>query len=234
MTTFQRLMITKGVIKQSQIASLLGETSSEGETSESGGSQESSDLQLQHQQSQDMFAPSPLPPDHHDDGISEPVVDGSMVSTSMGYMRFSGQDESNAVGNEEEEREDTVEENLSEKEKPKKLKPKEYRNRKVQSKCENRTSKSNINSFKNKYLNVKKKNASIQVECGQNEDFIIAVRNNLQSKSVVNPSPTAEKYIVYARGQAKIDFLGDGFKYNPSEMFLCKNESNNFDEEKVR
>ena len=38
MTTFQRLMITKGVIKESQIASLLGETSSEGETSESGDS----------------------------------------------------------------------------------------------------------------------------------------------------------------------------------------------------
>ena len=38
MTTFQRLMITKGVIKESQIASLLGEASSEGETSESGDS----------------------------------------------------------------------------------------------------------------------------------------------------------------------------------------------------
>ena len=60
MTTFQRLMITKGVIKESQIASLLGETSSEGQTSESGDSQPFSSQELA-SESPDMIVPSTSP-----------------------------------------------------------------------------------------------------------------------------------------------------------------------------
>ena len=86
--------------------------------------------------------------------------------------------------------------------------------------------------MKTKFLNSKKKFASIQPECGADQDFMIIMKNNLQREDVSNPSPTAGKYMVYTRGNIREKLLGEGVKFDTSSMYMLANDQN-FEEEKV-
>ena len=108
----------------------------------------------------------------------------------------------------------------------------QYLARPVRCKVENRSSKANLNSMKTKFLTVKKKVASIQQECGMEQDFMLIMKNNLQKSSVSCPSPTAGKYMVYNRGNIRDQLLGEGVKFNPMTMFMLANDSN-YKEEKL-
>ena len=113
-----------------------------------------------------------------------------------------------------------------------KLTAAQYLARPVRCKVENRSSKANLNSMKTKFLTVKKKVASIQQECGMEQDFMLIMKNNLQKSSVSCPSPTAGKYMGYNRGNIRDQLLGEGVKFNPMTMFMLANDSN-YKEEKL-
>ena len=55
-------------------------------------------------------------------------------------------------------------------------------------KHEKRTRKTNLNSFKEKYLNLKKKLSALQIEVGASEDFLLIVKNkfHLPKSELVN------------------------------------------------
>ena len=108
----------------------------------------------------------------------------------------------------------------------------EYLARPIESKVDNRSAKANINSMKTKFLTGKKKFAAIQPECGVEQDFLVIMRNNLQSRHTTNASPTAGKYMIYTRGNIRDQLLGDGIKFDPSTMYMLANEYN-YEEEKI-
>ena len=85
----------------------------------------------------------------------------------------------------------------------KKKTSKEYLKQQIKVKTENRTKKTNLQSFKSKYLTLKKKTAQLQAEHGVEADFMIIMRNNLQSSNVTNCSKTAGKYMISAVGPLK-------------------------------
>ena len=70
----------------------------------------------------------------------------------------------------------------------------------IVAKHEKRTRKTNLNSFKEKYLNLKKKLSALQIEVGASEDFLLIVKNNLQVPSATQQSPTAGKYMIFGAG----------------------------------
>ena len=74
-----------------------------------------------------------------------------------------------------------------------KLSAAEYLARAVKSKVDNRSAKANLNSMKTKFLIGKKKFASLQPECGVEQDFMIILKNNMQRDDISHASPTAGK-----------------------------------------
>ena len=104
--------------------------------------------------------------------------------------------------------------------------------RPIESKLDKRSAKANINSMKTKFLTGKKKFASIQPECGVEQDFLVIMRNNLQNKDTTNASPTAGKYMIFTRGDIRDQLLGDGIKFDPSSMYMLANDYN-YEEEKI-
>ena len=108
----------------------------------------------------------------------------------------------------------------------------EYLARPIESKVDKRSAKANINSMKTKFLTGKKKFAAIQPECGVEQDFLVILRNNLQSRDTINASPTAGKYMIYTRGNIRDQLLGDGIKFDPSTMYMLANDYN-YEEEMI-
>ena len=102
----------------------------------------------------------------------------------------------------------------------------------IKSKVENRSSKANVNSFKVKYLTLKKKTSSLQIEVGTEPDFCLIVKNNLQRRSTTNAAPTAGKYMVYCRGPLRQQLLGGGLMLEHDSLYMM---ANNYDytEEKL-
>ena len=99
----------------------------------------------------------------------------------------------------------------------------EYLAREVKSKVENRSTKSNLNSMKTKFLSSKEK-------CGVDQDFLIIMKNILQRADVSNPSPTAGKYMIHTRGNIREKLLGQGIKFDTASMYMLANDKN-FEEE---
>ena len=108
----------------------------------------------------------------------------------------------------------------------------EYLARPIESKVDERSAKANINSMKTKFLTRKKKFAAIQPECGVEQDFLVIMRNNLQNSHTTKASPTAGKYMIFARGNIIDQLLGDGIKFDPSTMYMLANDYN-YEEEKI-
>ena len=70
----------------------------------------------------------------------------------------------------------------------------------IVAKNEGRKVKVNLNSFKSKFLTMKKKVSALQLEVGAEEDFILIVRNNLQDPLTAHQNTTAGRYMVYGVG----------------------------------
>ena len=144
---------------------------------------------------------------------------GSLItSPGIGYMRVAGDENDN---NEEDVSTSNPEAvNLQSVKKKKKKTAAEYLARPIESKVDNRSAKANINSMKTKFLTGKKKFAAIQPECGVEQDFLVILKNNLQSRDTTNASPTAGKYMIYTKGNIRDQLLGDGIKFDPSTMYM--------------
>jgi len=101
----------------------------------------------------------------------------------------------------------------------------------IKSKVENRSSKANVNSFKVKYLTLKKKTSSLQVEVGTEPDFCLIVKNNLQNPNTSNAAPTAGKYMVYCEGPLRHQLLGGGTMFDYGSFYMMANNYDYTEEE---
>ena len=72
--------------------------------------------------------------------------------------------------------------------------------------------KANLESWKNKYATIKKVH-DLQEEHGGSCDFLLLVKNNVQSKNTPN-AHTAEKYMVFSKGPVREQFLSGGVKFD--------------------
>ena len=71
-------------------------------------------------------------------------------------------------------------------------------------KNEGRKAKVNLNSFKSKYLTLKKKVSALQLEVGAKEDFILLVRNNLQDPATAHQSSTSRQvHVLWCRSNRR-------------------------------
>ena len=93
-------------------------------------------------------------------------------------------------------------------------------------KHEKRTRKTNLNSFKEKYLNLKKKLSALQIEVGASEDFLLIVKNNLQVPSATQQSLTAGKYMIFGAGAIADQFFSTGIDFDTSHMVKMANNHN--------
>ena len=71
----------------------------------------------------------------------------------------------------------------------------------IKVKKDNRSSQTNINSFRNQFLTMKKKASRLQREVGSEPDFVIIMKNNLQDPKTSNASAGAGKYLICGEGQ---------------------------------
>ena len=89
-----------------------------------------------------------------------------------------------------------------------------------------KTSKSKKNmtrSMKDQYLTVKKSVANLQRIHGVDADFMLIVKNNIQSTGAKNSAPTAGKYMVIAEGGLNEQFFGSGVKFDEN-FVIMKND----------
>ena len=93
-------------------------------------------------------------------------------------------------------------------------------------KHEKRTRKTNLNSFKEKYLNLKKKLSALQIEVGADQDFLLIVKNNLQEPSATQQSLTAGKYMIFGAGAIADQFFSTGIDFDTSHMVKMANNHN--------
>ena len=91
---------------------------------------------------------------------------------------------------------------------------------------ENRKEKTNLNSFKSKYLTLKKKVSALQMEVGTEPDFLLIIKNNLQDPNVGKPSKMAGKYMCFGGGSISDLFIKSGIKFNSTHMYQMENNYN--------
>jgi len=96
----------------------------------------------------------------------------------------------------------------------------------IKVKVDGRCAKANLNSFKAKYLTLKKKASAMQTKVGTEPDFLILMKNNLQNPKTNNASKTAGKYMVYGEGEIKTKLFKEGIKFESESMYAM---ANNFD-----
>ena len=136
------------------------------------------------------------------------------ISTSAGFM---------VVSNEasEDEREEHEEGDNPGKKKKKTLS--ERLKEPIKVKKDNRSSQTNINSFRNQFLTMKKKASRLQREVGSEPDFVLIMKNNLQDPKTSNASASAGKYLIYGEGKIRDKLLQSGIQFVAKEMFLLAN-----------
>ena len=136
------------------------------------------------------------------------------ISTSAGFM---------VVPNEpsEDEREEHEEGDNPGKKKKKTLS--ERLKEPIKVKKDNRSSQTNINSFRNQFLTMKKKASRLQREVGSEPDFVLIMKNNLQDPKTSNASASAGKYLIYGEGKIRDKLLQSGIQFVAKEMFLLAN-----------
>ena len=104
--------------------------------------------------------------------------------------------------------------------------PSEFLKDPLKEKVLHRNEKTNLNSFRTKFMNLKKKISSIQLENGSKPDFLLMIKNNLQSQKVNNASPTAGKYMLFCGGPIRQILLEKGIKFDQTMIYLL---ANNYD-----
>ena len=145
---------------------------------------------------------------------------GNKITTTAGFMVV--QNDGEAVD------EDTSENAI----KPKKRKLSERLQAPITVKKEHRSAQVNVNSFRTQTLTMKKKASRMQREAGTEPDYVILMRNNLQSDKTSNASASAGKYYVFGEGAIKDKLLEGGIQFDAKKMFLMANNYN-FEEEKI-
>ena len=87
-------------------------------------------------------------------------------------------------------------------------------------------SKNNMTrSMKDQYLTIKKSVANLQKIHGVDAEFMLIVKNNIQSTGAKNSAPTAGKYMVISEGKLKELFFGSGVKFDEGFVIM----ENDFD-----
>ena len=188
----------------------------------------------------------------HEKAESTVVKDGNTIKSNIGFIRTiqeeeevmddeeteNGKDSGNcdAVGNKDTsivnhdaEGEDDVEnvavdasiavESLTKSKKRKT--PKEVRQAKPKT-IKRSTARSHQN-FRDRYLTVKKRIDVLQPDHGLEQEFFVAVKNNLQDPNVRGAASTAGKWMVYGKGELLGKFLGGGIKYEKKKMVMMAN-----------
>ena len=77
-----------------------------------------------------------------------------------------------------------------------------------------------MNSWREKYLTVKKKAASLQQEHGGSPDYLIMIKNNIPDSS---SSKSAGKYMVMAEGPLRNQLLSHGVKFVENNCMMMAN-----------
>ena len=148
---------------------------------------------------------------------SLPKPKHGVIETSTGFFRLEEED------NGDNEEEDMVTEDLERPKNPKQRRMAERRRDPILAKHEIRKANVNLNSFKQKYLTLKKKVSALQLEVGGEEDFPLIVKNNLQTPSRNQQSLTAGKYMIYGKGSLSDQFHTTGIKFASEKMVKMEN-----------
>lgn len=93
-------------------------------------------------------------------------------------------------------------------------------------KTKKRKPKTNLNAFKSQFLTLKKKISALQMEVGTEPDFLLLVRNNLQSAQIAKPSKMAGKYMAFGQGDLSDRFFSSGIKFDANKMYKLANNFN--------
>ena len=80
-------------------------------------------------------------------------------------------------------------------------------------------------SMKDQFLTIKKSVANLQKIHGVDAEFMLIVKNNIQSTGAKNSAPTAGKYMVISEGKLKELFFGSGVKFDENFVIM----QNDFD-----
>ena len=80
-------------------------------------------------------------------------------------------------------------------------------------------------SMKDQFLTIKKSVANLQKIHGVDAEFMLIVKNNIQSTGAKNSAPTAGKYMVISEGKLKELFFGSGVKFDENFVIM----ENDFD-----
>lgn len=87
-------------------------------------------------------------------------------------------------------------------------------------------SKKNLTrSMKDQFLTLKKSVANLQKIHGVDAEFMLVVKNNIQSVGAKNSAPTAGKFMVITEGKLKELFFGSGVKFDENFVIM----QNDFD-----
>ena len=110
--------------------------------------------------------------------------------------------------------------------------PKESRMEEPKSllKKENLITKVNRKTFKENFNTDKSRLDKRQPKLGNEQDFLIIVRDNIHQAGMEHSAKSAGKLMVYGKGSVKRDFMGEGIKFNKDEYYVHAN-SHNFEEE---
>ena len=88
-----------------------------------------------------------------------------------------------------------------------------------------KSKKNMTRSMKDQYLTIKKSVANLQKIHGVDAEFMLIVKNNIQSTGAKNSAPTAGKYMVISEGKLKELFFGSGVKFDENFVIM----ENDFD-----
>ena len=80
-------------------------------------------------------------------------------------------------------------------------------------------------SMKDQFLTIKKSVINLQKIHGVDAEFMLIVKNNIQSTGAKNSAPTAGKYMVISEGKLKELFFGSGVKFDENFVIM----ENDFD-----
>ena len=80
-------------------------------------------------------------------------------------------------------------------------------------------------SMKDQYLTLKKNVANLQRIHGVEAEFMLIVKNNIQTTGAKNSAPTAGKYMVISEGNLKYLFLSSGIKYDDRFVMTVSNDT---------
>ena len=105
---------------------------------------------------------------------------------------------------------------------PKRKTPKERRTSIYKTKKDAKITDSDKKTFKEAFLTDKSKLDKRQPKYNREQNFIVIMKDNVH-KSVHGGAGTADKFMVYGKGDIMDIFLGEGIKYDNENFYIHKN-----------